>query len=193
MIRVILVRHGRTAWNVQPHDASGVTGRLAGRFRGTIDLPLVDEGVSQARSTAHRLADLRVDAVYSSPLRRAARTAQIISRHHGLPAHALPGLESVDYGDWAGQTTADVAHRWPDLYRQWRDTPFIVQIPGAESVADLRERAVAAASAVLAHHTDGETLVLVSHQVVTKTLVCAWAGLPNTPFWRIFPRRLAAA
>jgi broad specificity phosphatase PhoE len=91
----------------------------------------------------------------------------------------------MDYGDWAGQNIADVAHRWPDLYRQWRDNPFTVQIPGGEGVADLRKRAIAAVSAVLAHHTDGETLVLVSHQVVTKTLVCAWAGLPNTAFWRI--------
>jgi broad specificity phosphatase PhoE len=183
MIRIILVRHGRTAWNVGPNDACGLAGRPTGRFRGTIDLPLASEGISQARFTAQRLANLRVDAVYSSPLQRAAHTAQIISRPHSIPVQTLPGLGSMDYGDWAGQSTADVARRWPTLYRQWRDDSFAVQIPGGECLADLRERAVVAVTAGLDDHADGETLVLVTHQVVAKTLVCAWAKLPDAAYW----------
>lgn len=184
MIRIILVRHGRTAWNVGTDDAYGLAAAPTGRFRGTIDLPLADEGVSQARFTAKRLANLRVDAVYSSPLQRAAHTAQIISEPHSLSAQTMPGLSSMDYGDWARQSTADVSRHWPDLYRQWRDNPFTVQIPGGECLADLRERAVTAVTAALDHHADDETVVLVSHQVVTKTLICAWARLPNTDYWR---------
>jgi broad specificity phosphatase PhoE len=186
MIRIMLVRHGHTAWNAEPSDAHGVAGGPTGRFRGIIDLPLSDEGVSQAQSTSRRLTNLRVDAVYSSPLRRASRTAQIISRPHSIPVQALPGLGSMDYGDWAGYSTADVAHRWPDLYHQWRGNPFTVQIPRGECLADLRERAVAAVTAALDHHADGETLVLVTHQVVTKTLVCAWAKLPDAAYWHIY-------
>ncbi len=184
MIRIILVRHGRTAWNVGTHDAHGLAGGPTGRFRGTIDLPLAAEGISQARFTAQRLSSLHVDAVYCSPLQRAAHTAQIISEPHGLPAETLSGLSSMDYGDWAGQSTADVSRRWPDLYRQWHDNPFRVQIPGGECLADLRERAVTAVTATLDHHADGETLILVSHQVVTKTLICAWAQLPDAAYWR---------
>jgi broad specificity phosphatase PhoE len=89
----------------------------------------------------------------------------------------------MDYGDWAGQSTADVAHRWPDLHHQWRGNPFTAQIPGGERLADLRERAVAAVTAALDHHADGETLALVTHQAVTKTLVCAWAELPDGAYW----------
>ena len=184
MIHIILVRHGRTAWNVGSNDARAAGCEPAGRFRGVIDLPLADEGISQARATSCRLANLRVNAIYSSPLRRAARTAQIISEPHGISSQDLPGLKSMDYGDWAGHSSADVANRWPDLYHQWRSNPYQVRIPGGACLADLRERAVAACAAALDHHSDGETLILVSHQVVTKTLICTWAKLPDAAYWR---------
>jgi len=190
MIDIVLIRHGRTAWNVGEGQGQ--------RFRGLIDLPLTDEGLVQAQAAALRLADarpthgsthtirgVRLAAVYSSPLQRAVHTAQIIAEPHGLAAQSLPGLSSMDYGDWAGQLHSDVAQRWPDLYRQWRHDPFSIQIPGGESTQDLRDRAIAAVHEALAHHTDGETIALVSHQVVTRTLSCALAGLPNTAYWHI--------
>jgi broad specificity phosphatase PhoE len=177
MIRIILIRHGRTAWNVGEGQGQ--------RFRGTIDLPLADEGITQAQMTAQRLTDLPLAAVYSSPLQRSARTAEIISEAHGLVAQSLPGLSTMDYGDWAGKLHADVARLWPNLYRQWRHDPFSVQIPGGESIRDLRERVTTAVHQALAHHADGQTIALVSHQAVTKTLSCVLADLPNTSFWRI--------
>ena len=177
MIRIILIRHGRTAWNLAEGQGQ--------RFRGTIDLPLADEGITQAQMTAQRLADQPLAAIYSSPLQRSARTAEIIAQAHGLVAQPLPGLSSMNYGDWAGKLNTDVARLWPDLYRQWRRDPFGVQIPGGESMQDLRERALTAVRQALADHADGETIALVSHQAVTKTLSCVLADLPNTSFWRI--------
>ncbi len=177
MIRIILVRHGHTAWNVG--EGSGQ------RFRGIVDLPLADKGLAQARVTARRLAACRLDAVYSSPLQRAAHTAQILAEPHGLAVRTMPGLGSMDYGDWAGLLRADVARRWPDLYRQWRTDPFSIQIPGGESTVDLRGRAVGAVREILAGHTDGETIVMVSHQVVTKTLACTLMELPNPAYWHV--------
>jgi broad specificity phosphatase PhoE len=177
MIRIVLIRHGCTAWNVAEGQSE--------RFRGLLDLPLADEGVAQAQITARRLAAWPLAAVYSSPLQRAARTAQIIAEPHGLSARTLAGLGSMNYGDWAGQTRADVARRWPDLYRRWRCDPFSMEIPGGESAADLRNRAIAAVGEALAHHADGETLVLVSHQVVTKTLACTLGGMPASAYWYV--------
>jgi len=177
MIRIILLRHGRTAWNVGAGQGQ--------RFRGIIDLPLADEGTVQAEITTRRLADEPLVAVYSSPLQRAARTAQIIAAPHGLSVQTLAGLGSMNYGDWAGHLHADVARRWPDLYRQWRHDPFNIEIPGGESAAALRDRAIAAVRKALTCHTDGDTIALVSHQVVTKTLVCTLAGLPNTAYWKV--------
>ena len=82
--------------------------------------------------TAQRLADLPLTAIYSSPLRRAARTAQIISEPQSLTVQTLPGLGSMNYGDWAASTDIDVAQRWPMLYQQWRRDPFSIQVPGGE-------------------------------------------------------------
>jgi broad specificity phosphatase PhoE len=177
MIRIILVRHGHTAWNVG--EGSGQ------RFRGIVDLPLAEKGLAQARVTSRRLARSRLDAVYASPLQRAAATAQILAEPHGLAVQTVPGLGSMDYGDWAGLLRADVARRWPDLFRRWRTDPFSVQIPGGESSVDLRDRAVGAVREILAAHSDGETIVIVSHQVVTKTLVCTLMELPDPAYWHV--------
>ena len=84
MTRIILVRHGQTAWNV---------GAGAGeRFRGRVDLPLDDTGLAQARAMAERLADHPIVAVYSSPLRRAMETAQPTAQKLGLLVQPLPGI-----------------------------------------------------------------------------------------------------
>lgn len=177
MIRLVLIRHGRTEWNTDESQ-----GR---RFRGMIDLPLANEGVVQAQATARRLASQPLSAVYSSPLERAVRTARIIAEPHGFAPQTLPGLRSMDYGHWAGQFDQHVAQRWPKEYRRWRNDPFNTQVPGGERTKDLRDRAIAAVHSALASHTDGETIALVSHQVVTKTLSCVLARLPNTGYWQV--------
>jgi broad specificity phosphatase PhoE len=177
MIQIILVRHGRTAWNIDE-------GRHP-RFRGTVDLPLTEQGIAQAQATAHRLATEPLTAVYSSPLQRSLHTAQSIAEPHGLAVQTLPGLSSMNYGAWAGMTLSEVASRWPELYRQWRYDPFSIQIPGGDNTADLCKRVVAATCEAVARHRDGETIVVVTHQVVTKTLVCTLAGLPNAAYWQV--------
>jgi len=177
MIRIVLIRHGRTAWNMV--DGPGQ------RFRGTVDLPLAGEGIEQAAITAKRLDILPLAAVYCSPLQRAVHTARIIAGAHGLAPQPLPGLATMNYGDWAGLTYAEVAQRWPDLFRQWTHDPFPVQIPGGESTTALRNRATEEVRRLLARHSPGDTVAIISHQAVTKSLVCAMAGLPNTAYWQI--------
>ncbi|MEJ2211372.1 MAG: histidine phosphatase family protein, partial [Anaerolineae bacterium] len=129
MIRITLVRHGRTAWNADPGQQSGSDAPTGRRFRGTVDLPLAPQGLEQARATAGRLAGWAPAAIYSSPLQRARRTAEILAAPHGLEVQVLPGLSSMDYGAWAGRLTSEVAREWPDVVRQWHRTPFDVQIP----------------------------------------------------------------
>jgi probable phosphoglycerate mutase len=187
MIHLILIRHGHTAWNVDPQEGSAPGGP---RFRGTVDVPLSEKGLTQARCTALRLADEPLTAVYSSPLQRAARTAEIVAEPHGLAVESQPGLSSMDYGAWAGLFHAEVADRWPDLYRRWSEDPFSVEIPDAGPPGQtphirLHQRAVAAVQQILARHDDGDTVALVSHQAVLRTLVCALAGLANPGYWWI--------
>jgi probable phosphoglycerate mutase len=85
----------------------------------------------------------------------------------------------MNYGDWAGQSHPDLVRRWPDRYRQWQANPFNVRAPGGESLVDLRSRSTAALRHILSSHQDGSTIALISHQAVTRTLVCTLTGMPD--------------
>ena len=176
MTRIILVRHGQTAWNV---------GSGAGeRFRGRIDLPLDDTGLAQTQAVAERLADCPIVAIYSSPLKRAVETAQPTARQLGLLVQPLPGIIDINYGDWQGLSPAEVAQAHPHLYSRWLETPHRVKFPHGESLRQVRLRGMAALKEVAARH-EGQVILLVAHQVVNKVLVCAMLGLGNSHFWRI--------
>jgi len=174
--RIILVRHGQTAWNA---------GSAGGEhFRGRIDVPLSPVGEAQALAVAERLAAVEVAAVCASPLQRAQRTALPIAEAHGLAVVPFEGLLDIDYGDWGGRAFTEVADEWPALYARWRSEPHRVRIPGGESLSDVRQRVSAGLDELVDRHQD-EILVLVGHQVVNKILLCLVLGLENSAFWRI--------
>ena len=171
--RFILVRHGQTAWN------------RVERFRGRADVPLNETGLAQAAATGQRIAAAwQPSAVYASPLSRAVATAQAIAAHFALPVTPLDGLVDIHYGDWQGLTPEEARARWPDLVKAWYTAPATVQIPGGESLAGLRERALAAIRELTARHAD-QTVVLVSHTVVNRVILLAILGLGNDRFWRL--------
>ncbi len=178
MTRIILVRHGQTAWNV---GASSTEGE---RFRGRIDLPLNERGRAQAQALAERLTREPIAAVYASPLQRAVETAQPTARRLGLTVKPLAGIIDINYGAWQERPHSEVARLYPTLYRQWLQEPHKVRPPGGESLAEVRERAMAALYQVIARHQD-QTILVAAHQVVNKVLVCAMLGLDNSHFWRI--------
>jgi len=176
--RIILVRHGQTAWNVGASSAEGE------RFRGRIDLPLNERGRAQALALAERLADEPIAAIYASPLQRAMETAEPSARRLSLTVQPLEGIMDIHYGDWQEHSHSEVARLYPALYRQWLQEPHLVQIPGGESLEEVRDRAMAALHQVMARHQD-QTVLVAAHQVVNKVLVCAMLGLDNSHFWRI--------
>ncbi len=94
------------------------------------------------------------------------------------------GLLDIDYGEWQGLTPAEVAERYPELFRLWREKPHRVRIPGGESLRVVRRRATTALMRIVREHR-GEHVALVGHQVVNKVLMCAVLGLSNASFWRI--------
>ena len=108
MTTVHLARHGESDWNA------------AGRWQGHADRPLTDLGRRQAAELAERLADVRLDAVYSSDLRRARETAEPVAERQGLEVRALPALREVDVGGWSGLSRPEVARRFPEAFARWR-------------------------------------------------------------------------
>jgi broad specificity phosphatase PhoE len=170
--RLIIVRHGRTEWN------------RVERFRGRADIGLDEVGMKQAEAAAKRIGDWQTSAIYSSPLRRALTTAEIIASPLGLNVQLIPGIIDIDYGEWQGLSTEDVVARNGHLYSQWIESPHKVKFPGGESFAEVRERAASAVDELVQQHPK-ETIVLVSHKVICQILILSLLGLDSSHFWQI--------
>ena len=118
MTRIILVRHGRTEWN---------KGEI---FRGTVDIPLDEQGRKEAACAGDWLKAETFHVAYSSPLSRAVETAEIILEPHGLAVHKHEGLIDLNYGAWQGKPNEEVKRVYPELYQQWRTAPQYGCFPG---------------------------------------------------------------
>ncbi len=171
MTGIILARHGETEWNVREV------------FRGRADVALNETGQRQAELLAKHLSHLKLDAVYSSPLERARKTAGAIAGYHRLDVHIAPGLIDFDYGQWQGLPHEEVKEKYKELYAGWLDRPHQVRMPAGESLSDVRRRATSVVDEAVARHRG--TVVLVAHRVVNKVLICALLGLDNSHFWNI--------
>ena len=171
MAELVLVRHGETDWNV------------AEVFRGRADVALNATGLKQAELLGEYLSREKILAVYASPLQRARQTAQPIAEHHGLKVNLAPGLEDFDYGAWQGLSHQEVKDKYPELYNLWHGHPERVKIPGGENLSEVRERALPVVTEVTQKFKG--TVVLVSHRVVNKVLICALLGLDNSHFWNV--------
>jgi phosphoserine phosphatase len=168
---MILVRHGQTEWN------------RVERFRGQADVPLNNTGLMQAASTGKRIASTwEPVAVYSSPLSRAVKTAQATASLFDLTVQIHPGLADINYGIWQGLTPEEVSVDWPEKLAAWYKTPHLACIPGGESLAELRERAMAAVNELAGHHL-GQTIVVVGHTVINRIILLGILGLGNERFW----------
>ncbi len=171
MTEILLVRHGETAWNV---------GEI---FRGRIDIELNEIGIKQAALLAEYLSHIKIDAIYSSPLKRAVKTAEAIASHHRLNVEIAPGLTDFNYGEWQGLPHQEVKDKYKELYAEWTNNPEWVKMPGGESLEDIRKRATDVVNTVISRYKG--TVVLVSHRVVNKVLICTLLGLDNSHFWNI--------
>ncbi|MBI2863812.1 MAG: histidine phosphatase family protein [Chloroflexi bacterium] len=170
---IVLIRHGQTEWN------------RVERFRGRVDIPLNATGVAQAAAVASRIArQFRPAAIYSGPLSRTVRTAEPVAEATGLTVQILQGLIDIDCGGWHRLTPEEAEASYPEEYALWLSKPQLAHIPGGETLDAVRARAMAALEEVAEAHR-GQTIVLVSHKVVCKVLLCAVLGLDNSHFWNI--------
>lgn len=171
MTKIILARHGETEWNV------------AEIFRGRINIELNETGIKQAEFLAEYLSTVKIETICSSPLKRALKTAEIVASRHTLDVQITPGLVDLDFGKWQGLTTKEVKERYNQLYTKWIDSPHQVKIPAGESLRDVTKRAFSVVEQVIARYEG--TVILVSHRVVNKVLICALLGLDDSHFWQI--------
>jgi len=170
--RLYLVRHGETLWN------------HAMRYQGHADIALSDKGFEQARAIAARLAKERMDAVYSSDLKRTFETAAIIAAEHGLPVIARKSLREIHFGEWEGLTRAEIAERYPEISQRWWSNPLDTCIPSGESLRDVKTRVVAALLEIVAKHPDGNVIV-VSHGGSIRAAIGHFTKMDLNEYWRL--------
>ncbi|GAA6120602.1 histidine phosphatase family protein [Acidovorax sp. FG27] len=155
--RIIAIRHGETAWNVDT------------RIQGHLDIPLNDTGLWQARRVGAALADEPVAAIYTSDLQRARVTAQAVADTTGAPLTLETGLRERGFGHFEGRTFGEIEAELPDEARRWRQREPDYAPAGGESLTTLRTRIAQTVHRLAARHT-GEQMVLVAHGGVLDAL-----------------------
>ena len=171
MAKLILARHGETMWNVEKV------------FRGRADVGLDDVGIKQAELLGKYLSNWELEAIYASPIRRALETANIVARYQKVSVRIAEGLTDFDFGEWQSLSEQQVRRLYPDLFNEWHNNPDKVRMSGGESLEDVRRRAVEVVNDIVSRHQGN--VLLVSHRVVIKVLICCLLGLGNSHFRNI--------
>ncbi|HOS68548.1 MAG TPA: histidine phosphatase family protein [Bacillota bacterium] len=171
MTRLYLVRHGETEWNKN------------GKVQGRTDTELSPEGVMQAELLARRLAGEDINVIYSSSLRRALKTAEIIAEYKQCEIIKSDKYHEICFGPWEGMTINEIKEKYSEHYRAYREDPVNFKLPGAETLIDLTERTYGAVMDIVSRHT-GSNILLVSHGTAIKAVIIRILGLDIIDFKR---------
>jgi 2,3-bisphosphoglycerate-dependent phosphoglycerate mutase len=169
MTRILLIRHGETAWNA------------VRRLQGHTDIPLNEEGARQAKALAHALSSESLDAIVSSDLVRALQTAQAVAAHHPhIPLHTDAGLRERCYGAFEGLLYTEIAERYPVEFAEWQARDVDSVMPAgereAESFRQFYQRCVDGIGRWAAQFP-GKTIAIVAHGGVLECAYRAARGL----------------
>ncbi len=160
MKTVYLIRHGESELNRQK------------RFAGWTDCNLTDLGVNQATEAALRMVDIaNVDAVFSSDLIRAKKTAQIIADKLERPLTISQALRETNLGAWEALTFEEIEDRDPQLLKQWFTDLENFAYPGGESIKSVIERSDSFIHSLLADH---DSILIVAHAGIISLLLSYW-------------------
>jgi len=163
--RLIVIRHAQSLANAE------------GRIQGHLDFALSELGRRQSERLAARLAAAGVDALYTSPLKRARETADVLAARLGLTVEDVLALRERDVGELAGLNRAELLARFPQYGRPGADVSRI-KVEGFEQDAELTERVTSTFRRIISAH-EGGTVAVVTHGGVIGT-VFRWAlGLPR--------------
>ena len=172
--RLLLVRHGETDWNRQ------------GRFQGQIDIPLNENGRAQAVAAGNYLRKVSFQRAYTSSMARPRQTAEGILIHHpGVPLTSVSDLVEIGHGQWEGCLESEIEDGWADLLAAWKEAPETVQMPDGETIHEVWDRSLRGWHTIAASLHSDETALVVAHDAVNKTILCALLGLSAADIWAV--------
>ncbi len=173
MSRLLLARHGQSVSNA------------VRRFQGVQDVALSELGARQAEALGWAIRRLPIVAVYTSPLERARRTAEIAAAGLGVPLTPVDDLRELSLGDWEGRTVEEIRALPGDPYEQWVRDPVACLPPGAEPLPEVQARVVSAMADIAAAHPNGQQVLVVCHGGVISAYLAHCLGLPLSSIWRL--------
>ena len=156
-MELILVRHGETPFNRER------------KVQGITDMELNDSGLRQAHQLALALKDHEIHQIYSSPLKRACKTAEAINQFHNVPIHRRSGLMEMDQGDFEGLSFKELMACEKDFLRRWLADPAMTKMPNGESFIEVQERAWNAIEDII---MQAENALVVSHNFTIAAILC---------------------
>lgn len=170
-MRLLFVRHGETDWNVE------------NRIQGGTDTALNETGLEQARQLGQKLAEqkLMIAKIYSSKLKRAHKTAEIVGELLGVDVESVDGLEEMNLGQWEGMRWHEVKETYPEEYEEWYLNRRYQKTPNGESYQELLERVLPALTYIT--QKEENIVLVVTHSANIVTLL---AVIHNTAFDQMF-------
>lgn len=171
MLEICFIRHGESV------------GNLENRFRGKHDFPLNENGMRQAQALKQELQEVPFLKIYSSPLRRAFDTAQIIANGKTV-VETDEAFINISLGEWENRPKAEIQEKYPDLWKLWINNPEKLVFPGMETLAEVQQRSYGELLQLVEQHKVGK-IAIVSHRAVLKPLFAAILGIPEPYFWKI--------
>ena len=173
-MKLILVRHGETAWNAQK------------RYQGTKNPGLNDKGRKQAKAVANELKHEKIDAIYCSPMRRARETLEeIIKFHPSIEPVFLDNLVELNYGGFEGLTKQEIAEKFGDYLHERVKKGIHFKYPSGESVAELLERIIGVLERLKKKHF-GQIVLIVGHSNANKAMLHLIVDFPKEDFYELY-------
>ncbi len=171
-LRFILIRHGEP------------TASTRGRCHGKLDVELSETGREQMRHALERLSNLRADAIYTSPLRRALDSAAIVNRRLQLQLRVSPQLEEINFGAFEGLRYEEIEELYPNAYKSWMKNPSSMTFPDGESFAQMKKRVLCFKESLVFMHRR-QTLVIVSHGGTNRIILGQALEIPDRQLFRL--------
>lgn len=158
---------------------------VRGTCYGSLDVALSSGGIEQAHEMAKTLGCQPIAAIYSSPRRRCTQAAAILAM--GRKAETVEALRELDFGEFEGRTYDEIAAQYPDLYRQWMESPTETHFPGGECFREMCVRVLESAKLLRARHA-GESIAIVAHGGVNRIILADALGMDMAHIFRIGQR-----
>lgn len=170
-----MIRHGETDWN------------KVRRLQGRADIPLNSEGIRLAKVTSEALKDVPFTRIYTSPLKRARQTAEIIKGERDIPVIEEPRIQEISFGIYEGFHCGNENYDIPDPnFINFFDHPEKYNPPkDAESIAELCKRTTDFLQELV--HTkayENDTILLSTHGAALRGLLSSITGRDDSEFWK---------